>query len=1061
MIYNIQEQLHFFVRKCNILVLTVMVITIVTNAYGKTPPACPTIQMSGTSLACYGDQNGSTTVTIITQSSGNYTYTWSNGVIASGSSSTISNLSVGTYTVTVKDNVSGCTVIGAYVINSPAPLTISENITDISCFGETTGSIDIDVFGGSGPYQYDWNNGTSSQDIAGVPAGNYSVTVYAPNSSCMASKSFMINEPLEALNHGGVDSDVDCFGESSGSVHLTVWGGTPPYSFSWNSGEATEDLLNIPSGTYSVDILDSKNCSNTSSYVIDQPDIMIGTMSATSVSCYGDGSGSVSIDVIGGTPPYNYSWFNTTTLFAQNSPSMFNLSAENFHVVVTDNRNCTLSDSIEITEPFELSGSAVTISNVDCFGGNDGELNLTPSGGSPPYTFNWVNSQSTSFGSTEDLNTLPASVYTVIITDFNLCNHELQHEIFQPSTSIFVESQITDVKCYGENTGEVELNIQGGTAPFQISWSNGQTTSQVFNLSADDYTYTVLDANLCTFSNVITVDQPLQTLDVQSTVSEVLCHGETSGSIMLSTEGGTSPYSYSWSNSIYQLSVISSYLNNFPAEDYIFQVTDSQGCTNIDTVSIPEPELITANFSITHVMCKGDSTGEITSNIGGGVLPYSFVWTNGEISSDLLFIPAGNYALDITDGNNCNIIEQVQIVEPESALMSTYDITPVTCHGGQNGSVNSFISGGTSPYNYEWSSQDTVNLIANLTGGVYELTITDNNGCLKVDSIEVPQPNPIVLNEIIQAPSCYGFSDGIIDIEPEGGTPPFQYTWFDSNFALASQNQDLENVHEDVYQLEILDSNLCFFELFVEVNQPDSLTLEYVLNSTPCHGDSTGMIELLVSGGNPEYTFLWSNGSNFQNIENVPSGIYNVSVLDTKGCSDSLSIEIPYVNPIVITFDKTDVSCIDQIDGTAIVHVTGGFGGYNYNWFDNTDMPNHANLESGWHTITVSDVLNCSSTDSLFIESSSAACIDPVNTFTPNGDNYNDLWVIDNLTLYPNIQIQIFNKWGNLMYVQTDNYTPWDGIQNGTPLPSDTYYYIINLNKPDRDNVTGVITIIR
>jgi gliding motility-associated-like protein len=1017
--------------------------------------------MSGTSLACYGDQNGSTTVTIITQSSGNYTYTWSNGIIASGSSSTINNLPVGTYTVTVKDNVSGCTVIGAYVINSPSPLTISENITDISCFGETTGSIDIDVFGGSGPYQYDWNNGTNSQDISGVSAGNYSVTVYAPNSSCMASKSFMITEPLEALNHGGVDSDVDCFGESSGSVQLTVWGGTPPYSFSWNSGEATEDILNIPSGTYSVDILDSKNCPNTSSYVIDQPDIMIGTMSATNVSCYGDGSGSVSIDVIGGTPPYNYSWFNTTTLFAQNTSSMFNLSAENFHVVVTDNRNCTLSDSILITEPFELSGSAVTLSNVDCFGGNDGELNLTPSGGSPPYTFNWVNSQSTSFGSTEDLNDLPASVYTVVISDFNLCNYELQHEIFQPSTSIFVESQITDVKCYGENTGEVELNIQGGTAPFQISWSNGQSTSHISNLSADDYTYTVLDAGLCTFSNVVTVEQPLQMLDVEYTVSEVLCNGDASGSIILSAEGGTSPYSYSWSNSIYQLSVISSFLNNFPAEDYIFQVTDSQGCMLMDTVSIQEPEILTANFSITHVMCKGDSTGEITSNIDGGMLPYSFVWTNGEISSGLSFIPAGNYALDITDGNNCNTIEQVQIEEPDFALMSSYDIVSVTCPGGQNGSVNSFISGGTSPYNYEWSSQDTVNLIVNVTGGVYALTITDNNGCIKVDSLEVPQPNPIVLNEIIQAPSCYGFSDGIIDIEPEGGTSPYQYTWFDSGFALASQDQDLENVHEDVYQLEILDSNLCFFEIFVEVNQPDSLTLEYVLNSTPCHGESTGMIELLVSGGNPDYTFFWSNGSSSQNIENVPSGMYNVSVLDTKGCSDSLSIEIPSVNPIIITFDETDVSCIDQIDGTAIAHVTGGFGGYNYNWFDNTDMPNHANLESGWHTITVSDVLNCSSTDSIFIESSSTSCIDPVNTFTPNGDNYNDLWMIDNLALYPNIQLQIFNKWGNLIYAQTANYTPWDGNQNGVPLPSDTYYYIINLNKPDRDNVTGVITIIR
>ena len=218
----------------------------------ENPPACPTIQMSGTSLACYGDENGSANVSIITQSSGDYTYTWSNGIIASGSSSTISNLSVGTYTVTVKDNVSGCTVIGAYVVNSPDPVTISENITDVNCFGQTTGAIDVDVFGGSGPYQYSWSNGSSTQDLSNVSAGNYSITVYAPNVNCTATKFFTIDEPLEALDHNGASSNVDCFGASTGAVDITVWGGTPPYSFNWNSGASTEDLLGIPSGGYNV-----------------------------------------------------------------------------------------------------------------------------------------------------------------------------------------------------------------------------------------------------------------------------------------------------------------------------------------------------------------------------------------------------------------------------------------------------------------------------------------------------------------------------------------------------------------------------------------------------------------------------------------------------------------------------------------------------------------------------------------------------------------------------------------------------------------------------------------
>lgn len=1060
MIQSIPEQLRFFVSS-KICVILLLMLGIVPNIQGSNPPSCPTIQMSGTSLDCYGDENGTAIVNIITQSSGDYTYTWSNGIIASGSSSTISNLTVGTYTVTVKDNVSGCTVVGAYVVNSPDPVTISENITNVNCYGQTTGEIDVDVFGGSGPYQYVWSNGESSQDLTNVSSGTYSLTVLAPNVNCTASKQFTIDEPLEALDHNGVSSNVDCFGESSGAVNLTVWGGTPPYSYNWNSGAATEDILNIPSGNYNVVITDSKNCTNTSSYEVSQPDIMIGTMSATNVGCFGDGSGSVSINVIGGSPNYHYSWFNSTTLFAQNNPTMTNMSAEEYHVVVTDQNGCIYTDSIAITEPPELLASAITLSNVDCFGGTNGELNMTPSGGSPPYSFDWVNSQMVSYGTTEDLDNIPASVYSVLITDFNNCSYQLSHEIFQPSTAIFVESQITDVKCFGENTGAVELNIQGGTSPFQISWSNGQNTTQINNLSSDTYTYTVIDANLCTFSNAVTVDQPSQSLSVDHLISDVLCHGDYTGSIALTPSGGTPPYSYSWANTSFQLSVVSSSINNFPAEDYIFQVTDSQGCLNSDTLSIDEPEPLTGNFSVTHILCKGDSTGVITTDIGGGHEPYSFIWTNGAVSSDLEFIPAGLYELLITDENNCTRTDQVIVEEPEMELTSSYQVENVTCYSGEDGSIQADILGGTTPYNYSWSNQDTTSSIDDLSMGAYGLSLTDGNNCLLIDTVIITEPSAIVLNEVIQPPSCYGFADGHIEIQPEGGTAPYQFTWFDSNFALASQNEDLDSVDMDIYQLEILDSNMCFYEVFIEVTEPDSLSLDYIISTSPCPGESTGVIELEASGGNPEYFYSWSNGADTEILENIASGTYSVEVFDTKGCIDSLTIDIPFVDPIEITFEKTNLTCIDQVDGTATANVTGGYGGYNYMWYDNSNLIYHENLDNGWYTLTVTDVLDCQSVDSVYIESNSISCIDPVNTFTPNGDDYNDTWQIDNLELYPNAEILIYNKWGNIVYKQNNSYVPWDGKANNNPLPSDTYYYIINLNQPSRENIKGVITIIR
>jgi len=464
---------------------------------------------------------------------------------------------------------------------------------------------------------------------------------------------------------------------------------------------------------------------------------------------------------------------------------------------------------------------------------------------------------------------------------------------------------------------------------------------------------------------------------------------------------------------------------------------------------------------VTHILCKGDSTGQITTNIGGGNGPYSFAWTNGSVSSDLEFLTAGLYEILITDENNCNMTEQVVVEEPEMELISSYQIENVTCYNGENGSINANIQGGTSPYNYTWSSQDTTATVEGLSGGLYTLAIADENACVLNDTITVIQPDPIVLNEVIQPPSCYGFSDGNIDIQPEGGTAPYQFTWFDSDFALASQNEDLDSVYTDVYQLEILDSNFCFYEVFIEVNEPDSLSLDYTLNTTPCPGEATGVLELQTSGGTPEYFYTWSNGADTEIAENLTSGIYHVDVFDSNGCSDSLNIEIPYVDPIEISFEKTNLSCIDQSDGSATAVVTGGYGGYNYMWFDNSTLSYHENLDNTWYTLLVTDVLDCQAMDSVYIESNSISCIDPVNTFTPNGDDYNDTWVIDNLELYPNAEILIYNKWGNLVYNQSNSYLPWNGTENNNPLPSDSYYYIINLNEPERENLNGVITIIR
>jgi gliding motility-associated-like protein len=183
--------------------------------------------------------------------------------------------------------------------------------------------------------------------------------------------------------------------------------------------------------------------------------------------------------------------------------------------------------------------------------------------------------------------------------------------------------------------------------------------------------------------------------------------------------------------------------------------------------------------------------------------------------------------------------------------------------------------------------------------------------------------------------------------------------------------------------------------------------------------------------------------------------------VDTKGCTDSIEVEITQPDPITMTFEVTEISCIDQHDGKALAFPVGGNSGYTYVWSNGETNALNENLYNQYYSITVTDILGCTGQDSVFIPKNNIECVSPVNAFSPNDDLYNDTWIIENMSLYPDAELQVFNKWGNLIHKQTGMYEPWDGVVNGEGLPSETYYYILNLNFEDRKPLTGNITIVR
>ena len=1038
-------------------ILFCCLITICGMSYAQN--ACPNIVMTGTDVSCYGQSDGSATVSIISGGSGSYTFTWSDSTISSGSSgSSISSLSVGTYTVTISDNNTGCNVIGAYVVGSPNPISISETITDVNCYNDQTGQIDINVTGGSTPYSFLWSDNSTQEDLINAPAGTHTVTVLAPNSSCQFSKTFFIEQPGAELSGSGVVTDVLCFGTATGSIDVTVWGGTPPYTYSWDNGVSSQDVSGLSSGAYLLTVTDVKGCTLNLPFTVNQPSALSGTISMDSVDCFGTSTGSVSYTVSGGTSPMNYSWSNSTSLFSQNQSTIYNMPADKYTVIVTDNNGCIISDSIDLIEPTELVLSS-TFQDVLCYGENTGSIDLTISGGIAPYEFLWTNNSSI-VSTSEDVDSLYSGLYSANISDQNGCLINFSQEIIQPSIPVNVSTDVIDVGCFNDATGSINLTISGGTPPYDFDWSNGSTSEDIFNLVAGTYSYVILDANLCQLTGAEVISQPSE-LVVTNQITNIDCHGESTGVIDLTVTGGTFPYSYSWSNSLYQLSTTSQDLINLEQDTYQYEVVDDNGCLKSDTLTVYESPDLVSQITGQNILCYGGTNGLVDLTVNGGVGAYSFFWNNLEITEDINNLTAGYYEVQVTDSLGCTLLDSITLTQPLDSLDFSYEVFDVLCNNGVDGSINLSVSGGTLPYYYNWSSGDTLSNIMGLTAGNYQFLVTDENGCTISDSIYVNQPDAVTLNENILNASCFGFSDGAIDITPIGGTAPYDFTWYNSTFALSAQTEDLSGWPADIYQLEIIDSNNCFYEMFLEITEPDVLEISFSYNNVSCSEGTDGNILVDITGGTPSYSTTWSNGITTEDLLNINSGTYQLNVVDSQLCTDSITVDIVQPDPLQISFEVDEVSCIDNHDGVAYASTTGGNGSYVYSWSNGTDGSINENLSNEFYSLIVTDILGCLVEDSVYIPKNNNLCIDPVNAFSPNSDQYNDTWIIDNMDLYPDSELKIYNKWGNLIHQQNGLYQPWDGTTNGQALPSDTYYWILNLNYPDRDVLKGNITIIR
>ncbi|MDQ3049914.1 MAG: PKD domain-containing protein [Bacteroidota bacterium] len=885
-----------------------------------TQPAAINLNATTTTATC-GNNDGTLSINAA-GGNGNLNYSMSGGPVQP--TGNFNNLAAGNYSIVVTD-ASGCsTDIVASVSNTNAPVIASVNITAISCYGVSDGTIIIIANGGTGNLTYSINNGTSSQgsgSYSNLPGGTYNILV-EDASGCIATSSIILNEPDELiLNTLAVPATC---GTNNGEIQTLATGGTGSLLYSIDNGITTQPagiFQGLSQGSYTVLITDANGCStNAGTTITNIPGPEISGLNFTDNTCFGSDDGSVTIVLLGGTGPFQYNLNGGTNQITNYFGS---LSPGTYQVSVTDVNGCTVDSVLSITEPVEviLSSSVVHSTCSD----DNGEISLTGSGGTGTLTFS--NNGGLSFQSSGVFTGLLAGNYDIQVMDANGCIAIGAASINDAPSPQIQSTLPVDIACNGMDNGSIEITTMGGMLPLQYSIDNGVTfqPASIFNnLAPGVYNILVTDANGCTVTTTASLTEPAAILtSVANTAT--LCNGGNDGTATITVLGGITPYTYSWSNGATGQPVT----GNLSAGTYTVTVTDGNGCSTSATTLITEPDSITVQGFTTNISCNGFTDGAILLATTGGTAPYIYSWNTMALAGhDNNNIAAGTYIVSITDANGCTSSQTYSITEP-SAIILTASATAVSCFGDNNGIATVTANGGTGSYSYQWSNNTTSMNATSLVAGTYTVTVTDANGCTANATETITSPDSLSAITLSTPVTCYGAADGTASVAVSGGTLPYNYAW-----SIGGNTATLNNINGGTLTVNITDANNCVTTANVQVSEPAPILVSLTGAATLCMGQSA-VISATAQGGNGGYTYTWTNGitGSSQTVSPVNTTSYNVTVTDSLGCLGSGTTLIVTVNPALsLTISQPDTICEgEQVQLTALA--SGGDGGpYTYYW---------------------------------------------------------------------------------------------------------------------------------
>ncbi|MEM7367503.1 MAG: gliding motility-associated C-terminal domain-containing protein [Bacteroidota bacterium] len=811
-------------------------------------------------------------------------------------------------------------------------------------------------------------------------------------------------------------------------------------------------------GWYVVEGMYLFGCSGKDSVYVSVQAPTVSVNPGNSSLCLGD---SVLLSANGGS---SYQWMSASGMLPGSGNHLWVSPTDTTMITVigTDPQGC--SDSAYAMIGLQELDVQFQSADPSCHSGTDGMITASLQTGQAPFE---VRLAGQSWQSGLSLNGLAAATYTVEVRDASGCLSSETISLQNP-LAMTLSPTHSDPSCHGLTDGALSISVNQGMAPFEIREAGGswQSGTSLQGIGAGSYQIDIRDQQGCISSTHINLNEP-QPLMTHAQHIDPSCANTCDGSILLSASGGMAPYQFRMGGA-----ATDSLEASFCEGKYAVEVIDAHGCLWADSVVLHTPEAVQATISTTLPSCPGHCDGELTLSSTGGLSPYRYFVEGTETSAHIQNLCAGRYLIEVVDANDCPWSTEVDIEDPAPFQMEV-SVESISCVASCDGQIRFLPPPAQGPYSYFVNEVASDPHMDNLCAGSYRLKVVNSEGCSWDSTLVLEDPAPLTATVHTQDPGCNKQCDGILDMQVQGGTSPYQYVVKGAPQA----GPMADGFCSGVYPVLIEDANGCQWTTQVELHEPELFEVMVASSPTSCQSACDGEAAFMPIGGQAPFHY-WVDTSQVDSvIDQLCATDHVVEVSDAGGCRVQLPFTIEEGEAFVVDLGE-DQHISEGEELTVRLHSSHALQSILWEGICEQNCketirysPNDTEILY----VQASSEGGCLARDSLLIGVyREIDCNDNIympNAFTPNGDGINDQF-----TLYANTEadielinkLVIFNQWGKVVFdrsaLHPGNLSEgWDGFKTGTASPEGTYSWIASFRRRNGQvlECSGSIVLIR